>query len=576
MEFPFGHHHRRDPEEDERRERPPPYFGQPPPPPQPYYQENEYAAPPPPRPVPPPYYQEPEFSLPPPPPRPYHQESHVSHVHHSTDRPEGFGSFNYQQPPPPEPTHVRHVYHASHDKPEGLGSFNYQQSPPPPPAAASGAVHVSHVSHEKTETGHHHSFLHHHSHSGSGPAPFPALSGKPTVRFFCKAEPNFSLTIRNGKVVLAPSDPSDQFQHWYKDERLSTRVKDEEGFPCFALVNKVTGQAVKHSIGATHPVQLIPYNPDVLDESVLWTESKDIGDGYRAMLFMVIRNLVVSMMAPPLCFGNGTREITSDGGLSPTDCGIGTVIYCSCIVLSLQNGLQLRLEDLNKYRHDDDDVKRSNQSHGSSHPPYDQSPSSYHEDSGSTPLNMEEGHQPTPIQWAMGLLVTDTTLWQIQCRTHDVAWNPLSWRVQWRTDIEWDTRRQRIQRSTDRMRPHGSNYGNNQPKHNNTSSNKTNFFHSKHWYKDQRCSTEVKDSEGCPRVAMVNKATNLAMKHGKGPTEPVRLEPYDPSDEKDVTLLWTQSQDFGDGYRTIKMGLMAVADTMHHLHRMESAVDIAC
>ncbi|KDO45537.1 hypothetical protein CISIN_1g020220mg [Citrus sinensis] len=283
MEFPFGHHHRRDPEEDERRERPPPYFGQPPPPPPPYYQENEYAAPPPPRPVPPPYYQEPEFSSPPPPPRPYHQESHVSHVHHSTDRPEGFGSFNYQQPPPPEPTHVRHVYHASHDKPEGLGSFNYQQSPPPPPAAASGAVHVSHVSHEKTETGHHHSFLHHHSHSGSGPAPFPALSGKPTVRFFCKAEPNFSLTIRNGKVVLAPSDPSDQFQHWYKDERLSTRVKDEEGFPCFALVNKVTGQAVKHSIGATHPVQLIPYNPDVLDESVLWTESKDIGDGYRAV-----------------------------------------------------------------------------------------------------------------------------------------------------------------------------------------------------------------------------------------------------------------------------------------------------
>lgn len=30
-------------------------------------------------------------------------------------------------------------------------------------------------------------------------------------------------------------------------------------------------------------VQLMPYNPDVLDESVLWTESKDIGDGYRAV-----------------------------------------------------------------------------------------------------------------------------------------------------------------------------------------------------------------------------------------------------------------------------------------------------
>ena len=60
-------------------------------------------------------------------------------------------------------------------------------------------------------------------------------------------------------------------------------MKDEEGFPSFALVNKATGQAIKHSIGATQPVQLTPYNPDVLDESVLWTESKDLGDGYRTV-----------------------------------------------------------------------------------------------------------------------------------------------------------------------------------------------------------------------------------------------------------------------------------------------------
>ncbi|KAF6146492.1 hypothetical protein GIB67_037792 [Kingdonia uniflora] len=30
-------------------------------------------------------------------------------------------------------------------------------------------------------------------------------------------------------------------------------------------------------------VQLTNYNPDVLDESVLWTESKDLGDGYRCI-----------------------------------------------------------------------------------------------------------------------------------------------------------------------------------------------------------------------------------------------------------------------------------------------------
>lgn len=43
-------------------------------------------------------------------------------------------------------------------------------------------------------------------------------------------------------------------QHWYKDLRYSNEVRDEEGFPSFALVNKVTGEAIKHSIGAKNPV----------------------------------------------------------------------------------------------------------------------------------------------------------------------------------------------------------------------------------------------------------------------------------------------------------------------------------
>ncbi|CAL5438917.1 unnamed protein product [Camellia sinensis] len=28
---------------------------------------------------------------------------------------------------------------------------------------------------------------------------------------------------------------------------------------------------------------MIDYNPDVLDESVLWTESRDLGDGHRTI-----------------------------------------------------------------------------------------------------------------------------------------------------------------------------------------------------------------------------------------------------------------------------------------------------
>ncbi|KAK1367347.1 hypothetical protein POM88_042908 [Heracleum sosnowskyi] len=109
------------------------------------------------------------------------------------------------------------------------------------------------------------------------------LSCKPSFRVYTKAEADCSLAIRDGQVVLARFDPSDPFQHWVKDERYSSEVKDEYGFPSFSMVNKATGQALKHSVGAHHPVQLIPYVPDILDESVLWTLSEDLGDGYRAL-----------------------------------------------------------------------------------------------------------------------------------------------------------------------------------------------------------------------------------------------------------------------------------------------------
>ncbi|KAJ4906812.1 hypothetical protein Rs2_10470 [Raphanus sativus] len=101
--------------------------------------------------------------------------------------------------------------------------------------------------------------------------------------FFLIISPDSPEDERDGQVILAPADPSDEAQHWYKDEKYSTRVKDAEGHPCFALVNKATGEAMKHSVGATQPVNLVRYDPDTLDESVLWTESKDMGDGYRTI-----------------------------------------------------------------------------------------------------------------------------------------------------------------------------------------------------------------------------------------------------------------------------------------------------
>ncbi|CAI9090613.1 OLC1v1025426C3 [Oldenlandia corymbosa var. corymbosa] len=250
MDFPYGqnphhshhHHHnrRRDDDDEPNREGgfypPPP--GQPYPPP-PYY-GNE--PPPPSNPYPPPYYE--------------------------------------NEPPPPPPPQVAHVYHTSHTPsyggPPGSDFYNSPQDPPPP--AVPGNAFVEHVSHQSHRP-HVPSFISHHSHESHN----PAIPNMPTVRVYCKAESNYSLAIRDGKVILARSDPSDPFQHWIKDEKYSTRVKDEEGFPSFALVNKATGQAMKHSIGATHPVQLVPYNPEHLDESVLWTLSRDTGENFRTI-----------------------------------------------------------------------------------------------------------------------------------------------------------------------------------------------------------------------------------------------------------------------------------------------------
>ena len=96
-------------------------------------------------------------------------------------------------------------------------------------------------------------FGHHHHNQ---PAP-PASGPNQVFKIFCRANENYCLAVRNGAVVLAPTNPKDEHQHWYKDMRFSTRVKDEEGMPAFALVNKATGLAIKHSLGQSHPVSAL-------------------------------------------------------------------------------------------------------------------------------------------------------------------------------------------------------------------------------------------------------------------------------------------------------------------------------
>ncbi|KAK1314645.1 hypothetical protein QJS10_CPA06g00458 [Acorus calamus] len=120
------------------------------------------------------------------------------------------------------------------------------------------------------------------------PPPHPdiprvVLPNGPDVRIFCRADSDLSLTVRDGSVVLAPANHRDPFQHWIKDEKFATRVKDREGFPSFALVNKATGLALQHPIGETQPVRLIPYSAGEFNQTILWTLSKDIKHGFKAI-----------------------------------------------------------------------------------------------------------------------------------------------------------------------------------------------------------------------------------------------------------------------------------------------------
>ncbi|OMP08984.1 hypothetical protein COLO4_05923 [Corchorus olitorius] len=122
------------------------------------------------------------------------------------------------------------------------------------------------------------------------------LTNKPTYKVYCKADPRFHLTIRDDKVILAPTDPPNQFQHWYKDDKFSTIV---------------TGQALKHSLEETKPVQLIAYNPNDVDESILWSQGEDMGGGYKRI--RMVNNIHLNLDANHGCFGvhDGTMIVVS-------------------------------------------------------------------------------------------------------------------------------------------------------------------------------------------------------------------------------------------------------------------------
>jgi len=104
------------------------------------------------------------------------------------------------------------------------------------------------------------------------------------VRIHCKADPSYNLAVVPGQgPVMVPTDMSDDYQVWYKDETISTRVTDETGAGAFSLINKATGQALRHAPEDLKQCFLTQYEPNGLDDTIWWTMSEDMGQGYRCI-----------------------------------------------------------------------------------------------------------------------------------------------------------------------------------------------------------------------------------------------------------------------------------------------------
>lgn len=41
------------------------------------------------------------------------------------------------------------------------------------------------------------------------------LPPQPTVKVYCRANPNYAMSVRNGAIVLAPANPKDDYQASY-------------------------------------------------------------------------------------------------------------------------------------------------------------------------------------------------------------------------------------------------------------------------------------------------------------------------------------------------------------------------
>ncbi|KAG0487870.1 hypothetical protein HPP92_006681 [Vanilla planifolia] len=154
--------------------------------------------------------------------------------------------------------HDGHHHHHGHDYGHQYDPYNREGSQPYPPAPAAPQPYCC------------------------APAPQPPCCGlaapQSPMRIFTRAEEDYSLTIRDGAVVLAPANRYDDFQ---AHQALSFPPTFFSPSPELRL--PLTNELVAALVQGFPLVRLVPFNPDYLDESILWTESHDTGEGFRCI-----------------------------------------------------------------------------------------------------------------------------------------------------------------------------------------------------------------------------------------------------------------------------------------------------
>ncbi|KAI5057646.1 hypothetical protein GOP47_0027661 [Adiantum capillus-veneris] len=79
------------------------------------------------------------------------------------------------------------------------------------------------------------------------------------------------------------------------------------------------------------------------------------------------------------------------------------------------------------------------------------------------------------------------------------------------------------------------------------------------WIKDESYGMRIKDNYGYSAFSLVNKKTGKILKHPKAKGHQVLLMEYRP-DIKDDDILWSESQDFGEGFKT---GIISSGSSFH-------------